>query len=612
MASALLRLALALFSLSGPAAADDIQFIYINASEGSASGGHVALKLDEDVFHFQHTPPGLLRIRRDGFAPFRQQYGERENRTLSLHAVAADAATFGRLRARFHRRQRVEDEQFDRLASLEQDGQLLESLRRLAAAEANPPARLAVPGLGLFFADGWQYAATRATPAGPLAALAQQIQADHGADFLAAKAQAIQASLQALRPETEALPPPNLAEDRFQPADYGFAARYADHLAALAALQALAQGATLRPDALRPADGAEFKLSAIERRALAGYRRTLQQQLPKLLNSPRPDWGVSLLIGLARLLAVDASLASGRLALLDLAEPAAAQEADPATTDPGIAIAHARQHARFAQARAALSAAAPLDEWAYAELEQTGNLYLEYAAALRDNRNPRLNTLTPTPTRPAQAELSKPTAAAASWQADAAALAAYRQAYAGQLQALYRYDLLRRNCATEIFRVIAQAGADGPDGLGGTIDAQGPALIPFAAFAAVGKHWHVTASAELPSYRQRRLRQAEQREPPLLVAARESNVLSSALYRWHRGDAAFVFFTDDLSWTRPLAGGVNLAASLGQSAAGLFTWPWDGGENLWQGGKGVLMSLPELLFCNIRKGSFPGLQAFVE
>ena len=90
------------------------------------------------------------------------------------------------------------------------------------------------------------------------------------------------------------------------------------------------------------------------------------------------------------------------------------------------------------------------------------------------------------------------------------------------------------------------------------------------------------------------------------MSLRESNVFSSSLYQWHGRDPAFVFFTDDLLWARPLAGGFNFVAGLAQGMAGLLTLPWDGGENLRMGTKGALISLPELFFFNIRKGSFPG------
>ena len=91
------------------------------------------------------------------------------------------------------------------------------------------------------------------------------------------------------------------------------------------------------------------------------------------------------------------------------------------------------------------------------------------------------------------------------------------------------------------------------------------------------------------------------------MSLRESNVFSSSIYRWHDEDPAFIFFTDDLLWARPLAGGFNLAAGVAQAVTGLIALPWDQGENLRLGMKGLLLSLPELFFFNIRKGSFPEL-----
>jgi hypothetical protein len=50
---------------------------------------------------------------------------------------------------------------------------------------------------------------------------------------------------------------------------------------------------------------------------------------------------------------------------------------------------------------------------------------------------------------------------------------------------------------------------------------------------------------------------------------------------------------------------MNFVTGLGASAAGLFTLPIDGGDLLRAGLKGVIFSLPELVFFNIRKGSLP-------
>src|SRR5205823_2139643 len=43
-----------------PAWASDrfIEYLYIDANEGGSSGGHVAVRVDDDVFHFEYRRPG--------------------------------------------------------------------------------------------------------------------------------------------------------------------------------------------------------------------------------------------------------------------------------------------------------------------------------------------------------------------------------------------------------------------------------------------------------------------------------------------------------------------------------------------------------------------------
>src|SRR5262249_16346672 len=82
---------------------------------------------------------------------------------------------------------------------------------------------------------------------------------------------------------------------------------------------------------------------------------------------------------------------------------------------------------------------------------------------------------------------------------------------------------------------------------------------------------------------------------------------TSTLYRKAPDDSAFLFFTDDAVATRPVLGVLNVVAGLGVAAAGLAMLPIDHGDLLKSGLRGVLFSLPELGFFNIRKGSFPDL-----
>ncbi|MCX7112301.1 MAG: hypothetical protein NTX45_19670 [Proteobacteria bacterium] len=555
---------------------------------------------------------------------------------MQMHNVEVSAETNGLIREHFNRILLIEDEQFDRRDALENDRRLLEALQRLASHGADPSSgfnRLELRGAGLFLPDGWQYTDSIKENAmhpvdASLARLAGRVDAAYGSDFLRAKTRDLTFLLQSLKPSGYDQPIGKLAEDRFQSADYSFSGRYADHLSALAALRVLELRLPLREGSLVRPKGAEFRLGESEKLGLARYRDRLEDQLLAPLRQNRPDWGFPLLLGMARLIALDESIASGHLRVLNLAEPRDAKLMTPANRAAVGHADHVLSRAKFNAAKTALAGTEILDEWAYLHLEQATNIFVELGNALHDGRVANLNGMNSMPARPASLELTQLAMTSDQLQSHLDSLEGHRSAYGDSLAKLYAYNLIGRNCASEIFRVMGQAMREAPTrgappeaqaGLGGIAEAesvrrlggyvsgQGLEFIPFQSFRRVGRAWRV-ASTELElSFRLRSLEQAKNLENPFWVSLRESNVFSSSLYQWHGRDPAFVFFTDDLLWARPLAGGFNFVAGLAQGMAGLLTLPWDGGENLRLGVKGALISLPELFFFNIRKGSFPGL-----
>ena len=170
-------------------------------------------------------------------------------------------------------------------------------------------------------------------------------------------------------------------------------------------------------------------------------------------------------------------------------------------------------------------------------------------------------------------------------------------------------------CVSELFRTIDAAVAS-PSGasdtsaestrrLGGH-NAPGGALgfIPFVSDIAVRHAYTIEATDETPAYRRVRIRELAAHEGPLAVTLRESNTVSSTIYRRSPDDSLFLFFTDGAVAPRPLLGAANLAVGVGASLVGLALLAADHGETLSAGLRGVLYSVPELAFINIRKGSF--------
>jgi hypothetical protein len=184
-----------------------------------------------------------------------------------------------------------------------------------------------------------------------------------------------------------------------------------------------------------------------------------------------------------------------------------------------------------------------------------------------------------------------------------------------KMKNLYPFDLIRENCTTEIFttlnRLTKNNQKESVDLLGGYIDSKNNfTFIPFIADFKVGYNYKTKTKEVVQSYRLRSKDQMKTHDLPIWIALKESNTISSSIYKFNSNDSFFIFFTDDTILLRPIMGSVNLIGGVGQFSLGMFTFPFDKGNNLKKGFEGSLFSLPELFFFNIRKGSFINSKEF--
>jgi hypothetical protein len=177
----------------------------------------------------------------------------------------------------------------------------------------------------------------------------------------------------------------------------------------------------------------------------------------------------------------------------------------------------------------------------------------------------------------------------------AADAAARDERLRAELAERYGYDLVSHNCATEIEAVLADATG---------IDSGPFAFIPAGLARDVAASDLARETADLPSYRRRRVAELARQEGRLRVALRESNTWTSTVYEGSITDDAFLFFADGTVWTRPLLGTGNFVYGLGQTAVGLATAPFDRGRRAWAGLRGAFYSVPEMLGFSIRKGRY--------
>jgi hypothetical protein len=180
-------------------------------------------------------------------------------------------------------------------------------------------------------------------------------------------------------------------------------------------------------------------------------------------------------------------------------------------------------------------------------------------------------------------------------------------AHEERLLALYRYGVLRRNCVTELARLLNDAfpTGDAARALGAELEpGAGLGFIPFAFFDEATDRLRVESVDEVASHRERELARLLREQPGLATRLVESSALTSSIYAPRLRDSTFLFFTDGVFWRRPLFGLANLGYAAGSSVVGLVAAPFDGAARLRAAGAGVWYSLPELAFFNIRKGTF--------
>jgi hypothetical protein len=613
----LILLCVLLSCLIAPTAAatrdKSFDYLYIESNEGGSSGGHTAIRFGRDVYHFQ-SEKGLLVLRRDRADEFLYAYALLGNRTVHSTRVAVSQETLARIVDRFRRRHRAQEAQIGVANALRDDRQLLELLRdrQKDSSKRGDDPSLPVLGLGYFDlrhpTDGADSTRSRT-----LQSLSDVIALAHGPNFLSNRRQGLIDAMQVLGDQDPAAwtveSPTSVYEH--PPFARPYSNRWLDLVAGIAALDVLREARPLAVASHHVPSDPSFALAPQEVQAFERYAAVLTGQLVALVDSRRADWGQTLLIGMARLSALAQSIESEHLVFLDtFPEATKLLAAKRIEQRPDIGEMMFEENQRqFDGSRAYFQENADASELAWERVEERSNRYLEILRALRDQIPMRVARGHLVPSRNANYPI--PLTFLRTNTRRSADLERVRQrerAYSRELRRLHRYGLFDQNCATALFETINDSFGDSiqlsQEQLGGHVRSRNSlAFIPFISAQQVNSRYTVVANEIIPSYRQLRVEEMKSRESAVRVAFRESNTFTATAYERSSDDSFFVFFTDQTPLLRPLFGVVNLTVALGQSVLGILMAPIDRGANLFRGLRGTFVSLPELAFANIRKGS---------
>jgi hypothetical protein len=601
--------------VSGSARAERfIEYLHVEAGSGASGGGHAAVRFADTTYHYVYAEPGLIQSTAERNESFEYAYRVLGNRSIHVSRIAVSAEQYEALAETFARRHVTQATQLELLEAAVADQALAEYLytrRCEPEAELAPPPAPRLRGAGYFAsvrtaalldddAAHGEIAAHLTTT--PIAELRREIEHSYGAGYLAKKARAAEQEIRAL--ELRATPLPQIAQWKIPAIAVGFAERYESLAIAGVALDVLQHDRAPAGIAYRTLDDPSDRLDEAERSLLAVRRDRLRASLVRLASSPRHDWGYPMLVGMARLVALDASLRSGRLVVPDSFDDAASWvPVDRLLADPPVVSGLlTERRAELGAARVALSASPPDNEavWSRLELAVSAALELEEAVA-RGTGSVRAYPDTMLPSRSAEVGAKSPLP-----DADCATLARWKASTKraadtlhDRLREVYHYDVVSRNCVTELFRTIEAAGAL----LGAPASADaGLGFIPVVSARALNEAYPVAQRSTLPSYRNYWLARLRETEGRARTTLRESNTFTATLRHPDDRDDVFLFYTEDATVLRPLYGAVNAGIGAGATLAGLATLPFDGGRLLTKSVRSFVFSVPELAFVSFRKG----------
>ncbi len=584
----------AFLSFSLPA--KTLEYLYINASEGSASGGHIALRFDEETFHFQHYDGGIIRVVKDLNSDFDYQYRYLENRRFYIANIELKAEAYQQLYEHFI---------YLFFQQKQQNAYLHEINRNLAFFQQQLDSPLlAISAAGLLKTTPDKEDRRQLLAGSKLHAA---INKRYGKYFVDNKLLELQSLLQNLSATSEWINDAHVLANNFINIPYSYASQTVDISSKILLLQGIRQLNPLNEESYFIPLDSSFDLSKSEVRQLKHFQEQLIQQLVKLLSSNRPDWGKSGFILYARILSLELSMQTGRFVFLNsysensvvIEEPEIKKYQDLLQAQKQGVLAYIQDE------KAQLFVAEQgINEKSYSLFEMLSNYYSEREIGLLQFRGIRVSGEQRLPSKP----IPFPKAMYPQLNSDERSkrvqvLEVTKKDYLHKITQRYKYNVLSRNCVTEIFSEFERAKIDDKQLkiISQQINREVAPFIPFQSFNSLAEKHKVT---EQDSFRQQRLVEMYATENNTQVFFREFNTLTASDYKFNDNDSLFLFFTDDAVWNRPLLGFGNLLVSSAYTLYGSLMAPFDEGRSFKKGGMGMVMSFPELVFFNIRKGSY--------
>ncbi len=575
-----------------------LDFIYIDANIGESAGGHAAIRLGDTVFHYQFYRDHLFRLVREKWKDFRYVYNDLENRSLYMVRVKIFPETAKKIHDHFTRLYLVQSAHLNILSSLENDMSLI---------------TLFLKGKNFISVAGGGFFAKKKDRCRYGEELLKAVVRKYGPNYLKNRMNYLLQKRLTLKMPVRIKVENQLSAENFPVNPPSYSQQYTEISIMRYALCVLAETFCICPAAITDPAGfdksGECDLSSREQKRLEDFARKLMITVTELAASPRPDAGYPLLLAMARYHVVRLCLDKNRLVLPHVFSPEAEIIEKNVVKKKQKLIRNLKDRAKrvFIAVRRDVFRK-DIDEFSYNRLENSGGRYYEFLLGLRYGRDIRVERGRLIPSMTGKIPVTPPEISPNITEHMVKTAKSNLKKYLAGLKKLYGYDLITANCVTELVHNVNKSFEDKKEAkqaLGGYMEPDEALIfIPFRMFEQARKKFAFSKTKILPSYRKRMLKKMYAREDMAGVYLREFNTISSTIYKSVEGDTRFLFFTDDILVPRPVYGIFNIVYGAVHAGAGIFTFPTDKGTLISEGLRGILFSLPELFFFNIRKGSY--------
>ena len=577
-----------IFMFSGNATARSLELLYVNANTGAAAGGHIGLKLGSEVFHYQFYPDRRFLLVREPWESFKHVYNRLRNRTIRAAVVPVSEGTYYQVRSHFNTLLALQRQRTSVYRQLLKEKGLLSSAR-------SPVFTFPLRGLG-FFSGQSPSSEASIYLAQYLALQLGDLYLDEAHDSLGEQI----SGMVKIR-----------GEDRGSPHRLRTILRETAHqLEKAGALEQIISRHPLKEETLSRALPGPLSLRA--RNNLRKHLLRRCEVLRGLLISKREDTGASIAIETARCLAILQSLAQNRLITLDpYPDDARTKRLEPDDAELEMYLKGLRK--RLKQQTVDLLEAELDDQgmaldYHYLQLENTHGRFSEVEQAGNTKSEIRVTSDLMLVSRSSSATLNIPKVREEALSGALKNVEEELERAKEHDSARYGYQLIERNCVNLLLAELNKSLGERDEvrsRLGDYIDPVSDRIvIPHDFYYQVTQRYRVKQIISYPSRRLEALELMKYKHGSVPLWLQEGNTRTSTLYTRRPEDTPFLFFTDDIVWARPLLGIGNIAWASAHALGGLMYMGAQKETTVKQSVQGIVYSLPELIFFNIRKGTY--------